>query len=193
MNGDCELRVSSKAVAFACFGVLVLLFNCRSIAAAGSAPSVLVRDKGAEEVVSKLLTKLLTDQNILGLSRYRPSLLSEGVCSSAREGDWVHMMKTDEAPAGAFYQSNDPGQSSADLLRLVSDASEGYKPMSRYAVAVWKAKSVNGSSQYWIGVILSKSAISNWAGSHLGADTPGEMFSPNADAEKDVARECRHR
>jgi hypothetical protein len=68
-----------------------------------------------------------------------------------------------------------------------------YEPMKRYAVAVWKETLASGPSRYWVGVVLAKSPASEWFGSHLGADDPQEMISPNGQAERDVSPECRQR
>lgn len=111
--------------------------------------STTTRDRAAEYIVAKSLNVLLKDQHITGLTRYDPPLLSEGVCSSIRKHSWVNLMTTDEGPQ-AFYQTNDPGQPSSELRTLARDAAHRYKPMSRFAVAVWKEKLASGSSQYWV-------------------------------------------
>jgi len=146
------------------------------------------RDKAGEDVVAKSLTDLLAEQRITGLSRYYPTLLSEGVCSSILKGSWVTMMRTD-GPA-AFYQSDDISQPSNKLRKMVIDETAALhpEPMKRYAVAVWEEHLANGSSRYWVGIFLAKSPLSDWLGSHLGADTPQEMISPNGQAERDVSR-----
>jgi hypothetical protein len=158
----------------------------------GSNGGSFARDKAGENVVAKSLTDVLAEQRITGLSRYYPTLLSEGVCSSILKRSWVKMMRADEAPA-TFYQTDDISQPSNELRQMVIDTAHNYKPMKRYAVAVWKENLTNGSSRYWVGVLLGKSPASDWFGSHLGADTPQEMISPNGQAESDVSPECRQR
>jgi hypothetical protein len=150
------------------------------------------RDKAGEDVVAESLTKLLAEQRITGLSRYYPTLLSEGVCSSILKGSWVSMIKTDEGPS-AFYRTDDISQPSNELRQMAVDTALHYVPMKRYAVAVWKENLTSGSSRYWVGVVLAKSSLSDWLGSRLGADSPQESFSPNGPAERDVSPECRHK
>jgi hypothetical protein len=150
------------------------------------------RDRSAELVVAKSLSTLLADQHITGLTRYNPPLLSEGVCSSILKNSWVHLMTTDEGPQ-AFYQTDDPEQPTRELRTLAIDTAREYKPMSRFAVAVWKRRLASGSWQYWVAVVLAKSAASDWFGSHIGADTPREMRSPNSEAREAVISECRHK
>jgi hypothetical protein len=154
--------------------------------------STIARDRSAESIVAKSLSALLADQHITGLTRYDPPLLSEGVCSSIKKNSWVTLMKADEGPQ-AFYQTNDLAQPSNELHTLAIDTAHKYKPMSRFAVAVWKENLASGSSQYWVAVVLAKSAASDWFGSHLGADTPREMISPNYAALEAVVPECRHK
>jgi hypothetical protein len=154
--------------------------------------STFARDRSAESIVAKSLSVLLADQHITGLTRYDPPLLSEGVCSSIKKNSWVTLMKADEGPQ-AFYQTNDPAQPSSELRALAIDTAHKYKPMSRFAVAVWKEKLASGSSQYWVAVVLAKSAASDWFGSHIGADTPREVISPNYTAVEAVVPECRHK
>jgi hypothetical protein len=178
-------------------GLCVLLLNQlpASIAKAQSsvpAARTFARDRASEDTVAKSLNVLLADQHITGLKRYDAPLLSEGVCTSIRKQSWVNLMKTDEGPQ-AFYQTNDPAQPSSELRKLAIDTALHYKPMARLAVAVWTEKSASGSSQYWVAVVLAKSAISDWFGGHLGADTPQEMRSPNFAAVEAVVPECRHK
>ena len=163
---------------------------------AQSAPPV-ARDKGAEDIVAKLLLRLLSDRQLSAPSRYQPSLLSEGVCSSAIKGAWVKMMETDEGPMGAFYETSSVDDPSEELRKLVErgdwDARRWGRKRSRFAVAVWKRGAQDSSTDYWVGVVLAKSAFPEWAGLHFGADTPGEMISPNADAKAAVIPQCRHK
>jgi hypothetical protein len=173
------------------FLLSIIFFSANAVSSATADAKNLVRDEGAEDVVSKLLLRVLADNNITSLSSYQPSLLREGVCSSAYSGAWVPMMTTDGGPK-AFYKTSDPGQPTPELQKLVVDTAKHSWPMSRYAVAVWKEKSTNAPPNYWVGIILSKSAFSNWAGMHFGADTPGEMISPYDEAKKSVVPACRH-
>jgi hypothetical protein len=101
-------------------------------------------------------------------------------------------MTADEGPE-AFYQTDDPAQPSRELPTMAIDTARHYKPMSRFAVVVWKQRLASGSLQYWVAVVLAKSAASDWFGSHLGADTPGEMRSPNYEAREAVIPECRRK
>jgi hypothetical protein len=102
------------------------------------------------------------------------------------------MMRADEAPA-TFYRTDDISQTSNELRTMVIQTADHFKPMKRYAVAVWKENLANGSSRYWVGVILAKSPLSDWLGSHLAADTPQEMMSPNGQAARDVSAQRRQR
>jgi hypothetical protein len=175
--------------------VLFLCLSITSIATSGSAQQKaksFARDRAAEEVVSKSLIQLLANQRITGLSRYQPALLSEGVCSSVLKGSWVKLMHADEAPS-TFYQTDDISVPSNELRQMVIDTARHYKPMKRYAVAVWKENLPSGRARYWVGITLAKSEASDWFGNHLGADTPQEMASPNFDAKQDIAPECRHK
>lgn len=181
--------------AIAC--LCILFFNAADtpiVEAQSALPQVsaFARDRSAESIVAKSLSALLAEQHITGLTQYDPPLLSEGVCSSIKKNSWVALMKADEGPQ-AFYQTNDPAQPSSELRALATDTAHKYKPMSRFAVAVWKENLASGSSQYWVAVVLAKSAASDWFGSHLGADTPREMWSPNYAAVEAVAPECRHK
>jgi hypothetical protein len=199
---ECELRSSlgflgriALLSVIAC--LCILFFNATDtpvVEAQSAVPQVstVARDRSAESIVAKSLSVLLADQHITGLTRYDPPLLSEGVCSSIKKNSWVTLMKADEG-LQAFYQTNDPSQPSNELRALAIDTAHKYKPMSRFAVAVWKEKLASGSSQYWVAVVLAKSAASDWFGSHLGADTPREMVSPNYAAVEAVVPECRHK
>ncbi|HEX5235254.1 MAG TPA: hypothetical protein VFW25_07995 [Silvibacterium sp.] len=164
----------------------------QSFPLAGSNGGTFARDKAAEDVIARSLIKLLTARHITGTSRYFPTLLSEGVCSSILKGSWVSMMSTDEGPS-AFYKTDDISQPSNDLLKMVKDIANHYKPMRRYAVSVWREKLANGSSRYWVGIVLAKSPVSDWFGSHLGADTPQEMAHPNYVAKRDISPTCRQK
>jgi hypothetical protein len=150
------------------------------------------RDNAGEDVVAKTLTELLAEQRITGLSRYYPTLLSEGVCSSILKGSWVQMMTADLEAPKTFYQTDDLSQPSNELRKMFTRTAD-FKPMKRYAVAVWKENLANGSSRYWIAVIFAKSPLSDWLDNHLAQDTPKEMISPNGQAERDVYPECRQR
>ena len=59
----------------------------------------------------------------------------------------MHLMTMDEGPQ-AFYQTEDPAQLTPELRKLAIDTAREYKPMSRFAVAVWKQKLAIGSWQY---------------------------------------------
>jgi len=163
---------------------------------AQSTNTAAVRDKGAEDAVAKSLLKMLADHQLAKLSRYYPPLLSEGVCSSADKGAWGAMMETDGGPK-AFYQTTQVGEPSDELRKLVEREEEQElrwrMRSSRFAVAVWKRRMADGSVHYWVGVVLAKSAISEWTGLHLGGDTPAEMISPNSAAKTAVIPECRNR
>jgi hypothetical protein len=150
------------------------------------------RDRTAELAVAKSLKTLLADQHMTGLTRYDPPLLNEGVCSSVLKNSWVHLLTADEGPQ-AFYQTDDPSQPTRELQNMAVDTALHYKSMSRFAVAVWKQRLAGGSSRYWVAVVLAKSAVSDWFGSHLGADAPQEMRSPNYEAREAVIPECRHK
>jgi hypothetical protein len=160
-------------------------------APAPAAP-IYIRDRSSEEKVAKSLSLLLADQHITGLKRYEAPLLNEGVCSSIRTHNWVRLMLTDEG-LQVFYQTIDPGQPSSELRKLAVATARHYKPMQRFAVSVWSERSASGSTQYWVAVVLGHSAILDWLGLHLGADTPAEMRSPNAAAIADVIPECRNK
>jgi hypothetical protein len=185
---ECELRSShgfwertALLSVIAC--LCILFFNAADtpiVEAESAVPQVstFARDRSAESIVAESLSVLLAEQHITGLTRYDPPLLSEGVCSSIRKNSWVILMKADEGPQ-AFYQTTDPAQPSSELRALAIDTANKYKPMSRFAVTVWKENSANGSSRFWVAIVLAKSAASDWFGSHLGGDTPREMISPN--------------
>lgn len=154
------------------------------------------RDRSGEDAIAKSLTGILTQNGITGLSRYNPTLLSEGVCSSVLKGEWVSMMLTDEGPS-AFYETDDINHPGDHLRNLATYITAHYEvkrhatPFKRFAVAVWKEDMPSGATRYWVGVLLAKSPISDWLGLHLGGDTPKEMRSPNYEAEEDVAPACR--
>lgn len=158
--------------------------------------AIFARDSTGEDAIAKSLTGILAQNGITGLSRYNPALLSEGVCSSVLKGEWVSMMLTDEGPS-AFYETDDINRPSDQLRNLATYITAHYNvkrhasPFKRFAVAVWKEDMPNGTSRYWVGVLLAKSPISDWLGLRFGADTPKEMRSPNYEAEEDVAPVCR--
>ena len=199
---ECELQSSlgflgriALLSVIAC--LCILFFNATKtpvVEAQSAVPQVstFARDRSAESIVAKSLSVLLAEQHISGLTRYDPPLLSEGVCSSIRKNSWVTLMRADEGPQ-TFYQTNDPTQPSSELRALAIDTANKYKPMSRFAVAVWKENSASGSPQFWVAVVLAKSAASDWFGSHLGGDTPREMISPNYAAVEALVPECRHK